>query len=758
MRRSGPALAVLLAACGPSFPEVPRPVDYADPRFGSGGWGFAAGSAFPGACVPRGLVKAGPDTKGQYGTLGFLHFSGYWAGDDTVQGFSQLHLHGTGAADYGVLTFMPTDALDPARTTADGYQSKFKKSSELATPGYYAVTLSRGEVRAELTATTRTAHHRYGFPAGAARGVVVVDLAHALGTGRVEDAQLTLSPADGTLRGRLHNVGDMSGRFGGVTVYFEARAKKPWLAQRVWSAAAPFADGTTAAGTGVGAQLEFDVSDGAPVELQVAVSFVDAAGAASNLAAEQPAWDFDGTRARAEAAWNELLSAVRVAGGTEDERRLFYSALHHAFLMPTVGQDADARYRGHDGQVHTASGFTFVGDLSLWDTYRTAHPLYHLVAPRLGRDAVASLTAMAQQAGAFPKWPLATGDTGSMVGASAEVVVADAYLRGVRDFDASGAYGLLRAAALSPTAPAGGRGGRGDVVEYDALGYLPADSKDGTASVTCEYAQDDFALGNLAAALGEDADARRLLARAKGYRKLYDAPSGFLRAKKADGSLKVPAGFAPLQLSDAEYVEANAWHTLFCAPHDAEGLMELLGGQQAFLERLTDFFAKSKEEWESLPADSVLRSLPRPYYWPGNQPDIHAAWLFAQAGRPALTQQWSRWAADTFFRPAPDGLPGNDDGGTMSSWYVFSALGLYPLVGSDVWLVGAPRFPKVTLAVPGGTFTIDAPEASAENLYVQSAELNGQPLAVAELRHADLKPGGRLLFRMGKAPSSWGRR
>lgn len=747
-------LLLALAACGPDFPEVTAPLKYASPRFGSGGFAYAAGQAQPGAQVPNGLVNVGPDTTGVNGTIRFLHFDGYWAGDDTVQGFSQLHLSGTGGADYGILSLMPTDGLDASRLTADGYQSKFRKSTEVASPGFYGVTLLRGNIGVELTASSRVAHHRYTFPAGARR-VVLIDLDHHLDGGVNGNASLAVG-ADGHVRGRFHSTGDMSRGFGGQDVFFELRARTPWTSSQVWSASSPLAPGTSAAGTGVGAALEFDAADSAPVELQVAVSFVSAEGAAANLAAEAPGWDFDGTRAAAEQQWAELLGRVRVWGGSEDERALFYSAVHHLFVMPNAAQDADGTYRGHDGQLHHADGFTFVSNLSLWDTYRTAHPLYHLLAPERGLDAVRSLHAMAQQRGVFPKWPMALGDTGSMVGAGAEVVLADAWARGVKDFDGAGAYDLLRAAALGATAPAAGRGGREGVEAYDALGYVPG-TRGGSVSVTCEFAQDDFALGNFAEALGRTDDAQRLHARAKQYPRLYDAASGFLRAKNADGTLTVTSGFDPLVLSE-EYVEANAWHTVFCAPHDVDGSVAMLGGQDAFIAKLTDFFQKSKDEWESLAPTSLLRSLPRPYYWAGNEPDIHAGYLFAQAGRPDLTQQWVRWVEDAFFNPGVDGLPGNDDGGAMSAWWVFSALGFYPLVGTDQFIVGAPRFPKVVLAVKGGSFTLEAPQASAKNLYVQAAELNGKPLTAPVLRMADLKPGGTLTFTMGPKPSAWGRR
>jgi predicted alpha-1,2-mannosidase len=360
---------------------------------------------------------------------------------------------------------------------------------------------------------------------------------------------------------------------------------------------------------------------------------------------------------------------------------------------------------------------------------------------------------MGETAGVFPKWPLVDGDSGSMVGASAEVVLADAYLKGITDFDAKGAYAILRAAAMDTNDPPAGRGGRGSVLPYMQLGYVPATSG-GSVSLTLEYAQDDFALGNLAAALGEQADADALRARSLGYRKLYDPDTGFLRGRLADGSLD-GTSFDPVN-SAADYVEANGWQSLWVA-HDVDGMIGLFGSRQALIDKLEMFFELSKMEWDSLAPKDGAKLLPRPYYWAGNEPDLHAVYLFAQAGRPDLTQKWLKWIMATFYGTGADGLPGNDDGGTMSAWYVFSALGFYPLAGSDRYVVGAPLFPHAEIAVAGGSFTIDAPAVSDANIYVQSVELNGQPLAAPELRHADLRPGGTLQFTMGPQPGNWGR-
>lgn len=754
---------VALGACSgakdPVFPAVVDPLAYADPRMGSGGFAFAAGSAYPGAAAPNGMIKVGPDTSGPvWGTVGFLHFSGYWDGDDTVQGFSHLHLSGTGASDYGVLSVMPLVAFRPDRRTVQANEAHFDKATETASPGYYAVTLDGG-VRAEFTATSHVAHHRYTFPAGSAGHVVLFDLAKHLNGGEIAEAEVRLFPEQRRLHGRLHSNGGMSGGFGGYDVYFEVTTRQAWKDEKVWKDGVLPVKAQTVVGHGVGFELELD-GDG-PVELQVATSFLSNAGAAGDIVDEEPQPDFEKTRAGTEAAWRARLGTVRAFGGTEVQRRMLYSSLHHLFVMPSIVCDTDGGFL-YAGQKEVATGWRFVSELSLWDTYRTLNPIYALVAPDRALDVVKSLDAMGRLGGAYPLWPIAVGDSGVMLGAGAEVVIADAYLKGVRGFDARATYGRLRAAALAPTAPAGGRGGRGPGFDrYASLGYVPLEDADRSVSQTLEYAQDDFALGLFAGALGLADDAAALGERSHGYRKLWDPATGFLRARSADGKLRDGA-FDPLVWDD--HAEANAWQSVWGAPHDVAGTAALFGGHAPMVDKLSRFFELAKEDEgarrayaEAHPEDLLTPNRERPYYWAGNEPDIHAAFLFAELGRPDLTQRWVAWVRDTFFRPTPDGLPGNDDGGTLSAWWVWSALGFYPVVGSDLYVVGAPLFPRLELQVNGGTFAIEAPAVSETNIYVQSVTLNGTPLEKPMLRHADLKAGGTLRFELGPGPSTWGR-
>ena len=718
---------------------------------GSGGFAYAFGSVSVSAAAPNGLVKVGPDTKGPWGTISFLHYGGYWYGDDTIQGFSHLHLSGTGATDYGVLALMPSDGFDASRTTRDGYGSPFQKASESAVPGRYAVTLDRGGIAVELTATPHAAHHRYTYPSGATAAHVIVDLDHHLSSGTISSASFTLYPVQNRASGSLHSMGGMSQGFGGYDVFFEIRAIRAWNESQVWQTGSAPAPGTTASGTGVGFELGFDPSQG-PVEIQVGVSMVSAAAAAQNLTAEMPAFAYDTTQKQTEDAWSALLGRVRFTGGSDAQQAMMTAAMYHAFMMPSVQSDVDGSFRGMDGMVHTTGGYHYQSDMSLWDTYRTLHPLYALIAPEIALDSVRSLTEKGKESGAFPKWPIATGEAGTMIGASAEVVLGDAVAKGITGFDTAGAYAILRAAAMDTTTPPGGRGGRDQVVPYMQYGYVPAG--DSSVSLTTEYANDDFGLAALADAVGQSADAQALRARATGYRKLYDPASGFLWSKNPDGSWATTHD-SPTAFS-SEFREANAWQSLWMVALDWGGLATL-AGRTALVNELEQMFELTQQDYTATDWTNQLTSGPmRPYYWAGNEPDIDAVYLFAELGRPDLTQKWVAWLRASWFTAGADGLPGNDDGGTLSAWLLWSSLGIYPLAGSDRYVIGAPLFPKAEIAVAGGTFTILAPGVSDTDIYVQSVTLDGVPLQKPEIKHADLKAGGVLSFVMGPAPSSWG--
>jgi predicted alpha-1,2-mannosidase len=512
----------------------------------------------------------------------------------------------------------------------------------------------------------------------------------------------------------------------------------------VWSDDAAPSAAASASGTGVGAAIDVP----ADVQLAVGVSLVSLDGARANLAAEVPAIDVDVVAAAARAEWAARLERVLLTGGTEAQRRIFYTSLYHAFLMPTVISDVDGTYVLAGQAPRVASGYRQLSDMSLWDTYRTVAPLYAWLAPESARDQARSLVGFGDGLGGYPRWPIAIGESGTMLGAPADIVIADAVARGVPDAGGDLAWDRLRAAAMDAVAPPDGRGARDGIEPYLELGYMPL-TTGRSVSTTTEYAHADFALAQLAAALGHDADHDALLERSHGWRQLYDPAVGFLRGKSADGTFPATA-FDPLAMSD-DYAEANAWHSLWMTSvHDAAGLAEVMDGDDAVIAKLDEFFTLAQEDWDR--GDEAAANFPRPYYWHGNEPDLNAPYVFAQLGRPDLTQRWARWVQDTMYTDAPSGVAGNDDGGTLGAWYVLSTLGVYPVPGSDRWILGTPRFPQARVRVGGHELVITADGVSDAAMYVDHVELDGVPVDAAEISQAQLAGASTLAFFMSTAP------
>jgi predicted alpha-1,2-mannosidase len=722
-------------------------VAFVDPFLGTGGVGFGVGQMVPGALVPFGMVKVGPDTESTGGTPGFSHCAGYYYNDDMVQGFSHVRVPGIGVPDLGNLLFMPVTGMDQGKTVVAGYRSYFSHKDEKATPGYYSVLLQDTGIKAELTAARRAAAHRYTWPAGADR-FVVIDLAHALPGNGVKNEHVLIDQASGAVKGSLNPVGGMAGRYGGPIIYFHAKFNRPVTSYGTWSDKQYQPGSAKADGDRIGAFLGFGVSDGSPLEVIVGISYVSQENAELNLNTDMPGFDFDGYWLAAEEAWEKELSVAKVEGGTTSERKQFYTALYHIMYAPTMFTDPDGRYVGMDQKAHTAADFTYYTDFSMWDTYRTLHSLMALLKPGRQTDMVKSLIRMYEDGGAFPIWPIASGEGGSMVGESADIIIADSYMRGLTGFDAEKALqGMLLTADGPSPAKYGGRGGLSD---YLNLGYVTADKNGGSVSVTQEYCYDDFAIAQLAGALGKSDVRDRFIGRSKKYANLWNGGVKFFAGRNSDGSW-VP-GFKDTTWEDY-YVEGDAWQYRFFVPYDIPGLASLFGGNAELLAALDDLFAKSKAEQPSR-ADKIIFSK---YYWQGNEPDIHTAYMYSELGRPDLTAEWVRWIMKTEYGPGPDGLPGNDDCGTMSAWLAFSMLGFYPVPAKDTYLVGSPVFPRVELDLAGGKFVVEAAGASKENKYVRSAELNGKPLDKPWFKHADIASGGSLKFVMGPSPSDWGR-
>lgn len=735
---------LLAAGCkgeeGPDYPDTP--CQAVDVFVGTGGDGYGVGSALPGATMPFGMVKLSPDTAMYSGPqVGFTHCGGYAYTDPAIVGFSHTHMHGIGVPGYGSVLFMPSLGFNPAGIVDMGFREAYDKESESAEPGFYEVAFENG-IQVQLSSGMRTGYHGITWPDETPPGdaVLNIDLAYAIGEGHALAGSVEVLPAQNRVRGWTHTDSDHGGDF---VVYFDAVFDRDITGHGTWADGEVSPDTTTAEATSVGAWIEFDLSEGRTVFAQVGIAYTGPEAAEANRLDEHVA-SLDEARTRAREAWEQRLDLVELTGGDPDELRVFYSALYHVFQHPTLVTNADGTYQGFDGAAHD-DGRPFYTDFSLWDTYRTLHPLLILLIPDEHSDMAQSLVRMAQQWGGLPRWPLATSDSGSMIGTSADVVLAGSWLKGATNFDVDTAWTYMWDHSQGSVCCAS----RGGIEEYLSLGYVPADERSGSVSKTQEYAWDDWALSNLASDLGHDTEASRLLEQSRTIDALWNPDEEFFIGRNADGT------WAALSSETAwqdYYTEGNAWQHLWLSPH-VDLLMETMGGREAFISRLEEFFEKAAEHWE----DTTLGYLvPLPYYWHGNEPDIHAAYLFAAAGRPHLTQKWVRWIMDEHYGLGPGGLSGNDDAGTLSAWYVFSALGFYPWAGSDLYYVGTPAFERAVVHLPGGDLVVEA-HGLDQGPYVQSVKLDGADLDEPYFTHGDISGGATLTFQMGAEPSDWGR-
>ena len=734
------------------------PLQAVDPMIGTGG----EGHTYPGATAPFGMVQLSPDTDASceirecYG-----HAAGYRYDDPTIQGFSHTHFSGAGHSDLGDVLVMPQagdtvqmDAGDP-KQPGSGYRSRFSHDSETAAPGYYAVTLADSGIRAELTAGTRVGVHRYTFPAGKAAHLLI-DLRTSLYNypGKILWSGLHMH-ADGTLTGFRETRGWAPGR----KLYFAMRFSKPLKSHafvdrdenvkyRGFQGPGRGSDELAEKlGRALEARLDFGKVDG-PLEVRVALSGVDEAGAIANLDAE--AGSFDQVRAATQTAWQKALGAVEI-DAPAPMRTNIYTALYHTLLAPSVWGDADGRYRGPDDQVHQAKDFTFRSTFSLWDTFRAEHPLLTLIQPeKTSSDIVNSLLASQKYSpqGILPVWQFAGRETWTMIGYHAVPVIADAYMKGIRGFDADAALNAMVASATY--APYGGLG------EYMRLGYVPIDKEPEAASKTVEYAYDDWTIARMARAMGKDAIADRFEKRAGYWRNSFDAKSGWLRARKSDGDFRTP--FDPAAINyGSDYTEGNAWQYSWFVPQDQAGLFRILGGDAKTIAKLDAMFDYDLSDVDYSHAEDIAGLIGQ--YIHGNEPSHHVAYLYDYAGAPWRTQERLAQIVDSQYKPTPDGLAGNDDLGQMSAWLVFTALGFYPVApGSNQYVIGRPFVDHAAINLPNGKrFEIAVDGLSPANRYIGSVTLNGKPLARTWLTDAEIRSGGELHFTMQATPNKqWG--
>lgn len=752
----------LFALCIPGATGQPAAdiLSYVDPMIGTG----PEGHTFPGATAPFGMVQLSPDTDATCQIRDcYDHAAGYSYHDPSVQGFSHTHFSGAGHSDLGDILVMPqvgpadSVKLDPGdpKQPGSGYRQRFSHDSEKASPGYYAVTLADSGIRAELTAGTRTGIHRYSFPAGK-EAHLLLDLRSSLYDypGKILWSGLHLRP-DGTLTGFRETRGWAPGR----KLYFAMRFSAPLKGHAFLDRdeKIPYKGfqgpgrGTDALAEKLGKALEARLDFGAlggPLEVRVALSGVDEAGAVANLDAESA--DFDTVRSRTEGEWRKALGALQIDAPAPMRTNL-YTALYHSLLAPSVWSDVDGRYRGPDDQVHVAKDFTFRSTFSLWDTFRAEHPLLTLVQPgQTNTDVVKSLVASQKHSphGILPVWQFHGRETWTMIGYHAVPVIADAYMKGVGDFDANEALDAMVASA--EYAPYGGLG------DYMKLGYVPIDREPEAASKTVEYAYDDWTIARMAEKLGRKDIAERFARRAGYWRNSFDAKTGWLRARKADGSFRTP--FDPTAINyGSDYTEGNAWQYSWFVPQDQAALFAMLGGDAKAIAKLDAMFDYDNSKLDYSHAEDIAGLIGQ--YIHGNEPSHHVAYLYAYAGAPWRTQERLKQIVDSQYKPTPDGLSGNDDLGQMSAWLVFTGLGFYPVApGSNQYVLGRPFVDRAVLTLPDGKrFTVEAPGLSGTNRYVGKVELDGKPFTRSWISDAEIRKGGTLRFTMQAAPNKvWG--
>lgn len=688
------------------------------------------GHTFPGACAPFGLIQVSPES----GTGSWRYCSGFNYDDDFIDGFTQTHLNGTGLPDLGDVLMLPYCGKLPDSL----YRSRYNKETQKASAGYYSVDLTDAHVGVELTATSRTAFHKYLFKDGTPR--ILLDLQRGLVNDmerlhtHVLNANISM-PDDYTIIGNNEVTEWVQRQY-----FYVIKFDKPYKVEEEL----PIQEGEKAKRL----ILSFDGDGETVVQAKVAISSVSIEGALASLEKENPDWNFESVRQMTVNQWNELLSRAQVSG-TEVEKINFYTSMYHLFIQPNNIADLDGKYRGADDKVYTSPIGAYYSTFSLWDTYRAAHPLYTILAPERVDGIVQSMIAHYKVKGALPIWTLWGKENYCMIGNHSIPVIVDAYLKGFRGFNVEDAYEAIKGSSVVSHL-------NSDWETYNKYGYYPFDIINvESISRTLESGYDDYCVSQMAKALGKIDDYEYFKKRSEFYKNLFDPQTKLMRGKDSNGKWRTP--FNPLLLSHAstsggDYTEGNAWQYTWHVQHDIPGLIDLMGGKEIFASRIDSLFLMDDcIEGEGFVSD-VTGLIGQ--YAHGNEPSHHVAYLYSYADRKDKTQACIRDIFDRFYLPKPDGLCGNDDCGQMSAWYLFSAMGFYPVnpAGGE-YILGAPQIAKVVLTLPDNkTFLIEAKGLSKENKYVKSVTLNGEAVEGLSIHHNDIMRGGTLVFTMTDQP------
>ncbi len=751
-----------------------KPVDYVNPFIGTDYFG----NVFPGPSLPYALIHASPDTHNK----GWLYRKGYIYTDDNIIGFS--HTHGAGSG--GEILLMPTvhqkiQTIPGEKENPDtGYRSRFSHKQEKASAGYYQVNLLDYDVNVELTTTQRVAFHRYTFPESEFSRIIL-DLGYNINGGNRGGKAVLKIVNDTTIEGFRKSVNSTR------NIYFVIHFSKPFDYYGTFDNAYkspesnagfyPMKNGDR--GDNIGAFVRYETKENEQILVKVAISYVSLDGARKNLAKEIPHWDFNKTHQEAVATWDKALYRIQVEGNSEKDKIKFYTAIYRTLLSQYIFQDVDGKYLGMDNKIHVANDFNLYSTIFTWDTYRTAHPLLTLAAPEQVNDIMKSIEAKIRESGWVPGLHSYNRFSDNMIGDHMIPIVVDAYLKGFKDFDIAFVYEAMKIKAMEfPEPPVPISAARDGLKEYLKLGYVAADKNKESVSSTLEFAYDDWCLAQMAKKMSKTIDFQYFMKRAKNYTHLWDNKTQFMRPKLTDGSfLDILTNkdsllvtkkegnhswytyFEPLLIGrspNRHYTESNAWPYIWAVQHDISGLIDLFGNNEKFNTKLDEFFTMSPSEKGYKYVGSVGTI---GQYVQGNQPSHHVAYLYNYSGQPWKTQYYTRFISEKLYKAGPGGLPGNEDMGSMSSWYNFSAIGIYPVTpGSNKYSITSPVFDKVNIKLENGkTFIIKANNNSKTNIYIQSAKVNGKTINRTWISHNEIMKGGVLEFKMGSEPNkNWG--
>lgn len=714
-------LAALLAAC---TSQKENPVDFIDPFIGTG----FHGHTYPGATVPFGAVQLSPDTRaGNWDACAGYHYD-----DSTITGFSHTHLSGTGCIDLGDLLIRPTtQSIDLSKKTICT-PTVFRHEDEKAEAGYYAVLLHEEGIHAELTATAHTGVHRYTFPKESTP-TVIVDLKHSLDNEHIYESSLqVVNPHE------ITGMRNTRGWSDNQRIYFVIQCSQPFEKATLVSNQKAL-EGKEAEGTDLQALLKFKDHTSEPIVMKVGLSIVSVENARENLQAEVEGFDFDAVKQAAYHTWNDAVSAIKVEGGTEEQKTNFYTALYHSMVVPNVVSDVNGQYRRHDQTIgQLPQGAVQYSTFSLWDTFRAWNPMMTLIDTTLVTNMIHSFLHIYDASGELPLWPLSAGETGTMIGYHSASVIADAYMKGIRGFDAEKA---LEALVVSSEKNQKGAD------YYISKGFIPSNIKKESISCLLEFAYDDWCIAQLAQALGKQEIYDTYIRRSQQYLNVFDGATRFFRPKRMDGNWETP--FNPNEVGRA-YTEATAWQYRFFVPHDVNGMVQLFGGKEAFTSALDDIFhTDAQVDGDLVDITGLIGQ-----YAHGNEPSHHIAYLYNYIGQPWKTQAMTRRLLDEMYAPTPEGIVGNEDCGQMSAWYILSSLGLYAVCpGSNEFTFTTPLFEKATLQLANGktlTITANHPE---KNLYIDKVELNGKEIETNFVTYEQLMGGGELHFSLTDQPN-----